>query len=145
MKGKGAPALPDVIAAMPRSCESDSAPPYMPTLALLEALRLEGFPCELWNAVMESQWKILVVAGIRTQGYILDCNGQDPRNYPLIYPILQGAQISREGSFDIIPGKREQARKLFPEFSELTRGVLEYATLQEYTPDAEQEDANRRL
>jgi hypothetical protein len=137
--------LSRLLDALPRTIERGDTPPYIHTLALLESLRHLGFQATLWNAKLESKHKIIIVAGVCMNDEILDWHGQDPRHYPLIYPILQHGKFSSIQSEDLIPGKRAIALKALPMLIEMVNETVEYLFLIHSTQDAGNEGAARRL
>ena len=127
--------LSDLLPHLPDR-ERDERPAFMRTLALLDALEHLGCPCGLWNAVIESPWKMQVICAVRLQHELLDWHGFNPYDYPHIYPIhLQGV-IRRESSIEIVPGKRAQAVERYPEVRGQVQLAMEWLTLDRSTASA---------
>lgn len=117
--------------------QRDEHPAFLRTLALLDALGQSGLPCELWNAVIESRWKIQVVCAVRMNGELLDWHGFNPYDYPAIYPIFLHGSLSRESGHEIIPGKREEAVKRYPEVLEQVQLALQWVQLDAATAQSD--------
>lgn len=125
--------------------QRDEQPPYLRTLALLDALERCAVHCELWNAVIESPWKIQVVSAVRMGRDLMDWHGLNPNDYPRIYPIFLHGSLSRQSGHEIIPGKRLEAVKRYPEVHEQVQLALEWVYLEAATAQARAQAAVQRL
>lgn len=137
--------LSQLLNALPRIVERGDTPPYMHTLALLEGLKHLGFEVALWNAKLEGKYKLTIVAGVHMGDEILDWNGHDPREYPLIYPAFDKGKFTSIRSEDLIPGKREIASKALPMLFEMVNETIEYLWLIHSTQSSGGDTIPRRL